>query len=167
MSCVSYTLAGLAMDCETSKGGIKKVWIATEDPKPTVTDGVIKGFDNTTDWYAYNFKKNTGSMTSTLNVDVANGVNYVSTEATMVFSKMNTIKRLEMQGLAVNDMWVIVLDANGIYWYLGYDEPVNSSAGSGETGTAKTDGNKYSITLLDESETFPYEVDKDSLPFEV
>lgn len=34
MACVSQTLAGLIQDCENSKGGIKKVYIATENPKP-------------------------------------------------------------------------------------------------------------------------------------
>lgn len=167
MSCVSVTLSGLVQDCESSMGGIKKVWIATENPKPTVSDGAINGFEQTTDWYEYNFKKNTGSFTSTLNVDVANGINYVSTELILQFNKMTTTKRIEMTGLAVNDMWVIVLDSNNTYWYLGYDEPVTANAGTSQTGTAKTDGNFYQITLSDEADTFPYEVMEDALPFDI
>lgn len=124
---------------------------------------MITGF-NDVEWYEYNFKKNTSSMTSTLNVDVANGVNYVSTELALQFNKMNTVKRIEMQGLAVNDMWVIVQDSNNTYFYLGYNEPVNASAGGGETGAVKTDGNKYTITLTDESDTWPYEVAENALP---
>ena len=53
----------------------------------------------------------------------------------------------------------IVKDANGKYWYLGKDEPVNASAGDGQTGTARSDANRYTITLQDQSKEMPYEVD--------
>lgn len=146
-------------------GGIKKVWIATTDPKPTVESGAINGFSTSATWYEYNFKKGTSSFTSTLNVDPTNGINYVSTELVLQFNKMNTVKRIEMTGLAVNDMFVIVLDSNNTYWYLGKDEAVTASAGTSQSGTAKTDGNFYQITLTDESDTFPYEVLESALPF--
>ena len=55
---------------------------------------------------------------------------------------------------------VIVKDNNGVYWFLGYDEPVNATAGGGQTGQAKTDANQYTITLTDESHELPYEVSK-------
>ena len=51
-----------------------------------------------------------------------------------------------------------VKDANGKYWYLGKDEPVNASASDGQTGTARGDTNRYSITLQDTSLEMPYEV---------
>lgn len=165
MSCVSATLAGIAQDCSTSKGGVAKVWIATEDPKPKVTDGKITQFEGgSVKFYAYNFKKNVSSMTSTLNIDPANGTNYVSTELILQFNKMETVKRMEMAGLAVNDMYAIVKDSNGKYWFLGYDEPVQATAGSGQTGTNKTDGNFYQISLSDESDSFPMEVDESIIP---
>ncbi len=58
---------------------------------------------------------------------------------------------------------VIVKDANGKLWYLGYNEPVTATAGTGQTGTAATDGNNYQITLTDQSDTYPYEVDEKAL----
>ena len=57
-----------------------------------------------------------------------------------------------------NKLAVIVKDCNGVYWYLGKDEPVVSSAGTGETGTARSDGNKYTVTLQDTSLSYPYEI---------
>ena len=71
---------------------------------------------------------------------------------------METTKRVEMTALAIGDLAVIVKDANGKYWYLGYDEPVNASAGDGQTGTARGDSNRYTLTLQDESLGLPYEV---------
>ena len=55
---------------------------------------------------------------------------------------------------------MIVKDANSKYWYLGYDEPVQASAAAAQTGTARTDGNSYTITLQDTSLKLPYEVDE-------
>jgi hypothetical protein len=72
---------------------------------------------------------------------------------------MQTQARVEITALAMGDLAVIVKDANGKYWYLGKDEPVNASAGDGQTGTARGDANRYTITLQDESKEMPYEVD--------
>ena len=159
MAC-SQTLSGLVNDCSTSMGGVKRIWIANYKAGAATLSGdsTISAFSADTDWHEYYIRKNTASFTSTLNVDPANGVNYVSTELSLVFTKMDTAKRIEMAALVLADVMVVVEDANGKKWFLGYDNPVAASAGTGETGTAKTDGNRYTLTLTDESESFPYEV---------
>lgn len=159
----SVTLSGLVRDCASSMGGIVEVYIANFDDvtSKTLTDGEITAIAMATSakFKRYTFRRGTGSMTSTLNVDPANGVNYVSTDLVLQFTRMETVKRIEMAALSVNETAVIVKDANGKYWYLGYDEPVTASAGDGQTGTARGDGNRYSITLQDNSTSWPYEVD--------
>jgi hypothetical protein len=63
--------------------------------------------------------------------------------------------------MSLNDMVVIVKDANDVYWLLGNpsnDEFVNASQGTGETGTNRDDSNAYTITLSVESAEYPYEV---------
>lgn len=158
MACTSAALKGLVADCETSMGGVKAVWLAPADTfKPTVSGDTITSGTTTGFKYFY-FRKGAASMTSTLNVDAANGINYVSTELVMNFTKMDTTKRVEMSALALNDMEAIVEDSNGKYWFLGFDEPITATAGSGQTGQAKTDGNFYSITITDESNSWPYTI---------
>ena len=161
MSC-SATLAGLVRDCSTSKGGIVEVYVAPYDDVTavTVTDGKVATITMASGkkFYKYTFRPGTGSMTSTLNVDPANGVNYVSTDLLLQFTRMETTKRVEMAALSAHELAVIVKDANGLYWYLGKDEPVSATAGDGQTGTARGDGNRYSITLQDNAESWPYEV---------
>jgi hypothetical protein len=83
----------------------------------------------------------------------------VTSELLLQFNRMQTQARVEITALAMGDLAVIVKDANGKYWYLGKDEPVNASAGDGQTGTARGDANRYTITLQDESKEMPYEVD--------
>lgn len=161
MAC-NQTLSGLVNDCSTSMGGIVEAYIANFDDvkSVTVTEDQITAImmADSAKFKKYWFRKGTGSFTSTLNVDAANGVNYVSTDIVLLFSRMETTKRVEMAALAVNDLVMIVKDANGVYWYFGKEEPVTASAGDGQTGTARTDGNRYSITLQDNCSTWPFEV---------
>lgn len=162
MAICNVNIAGLCKDCDSSKGGIIEVLAANYGTvTPTVSAGTITSLTvaSGASFYKYEFRKGTGSMTSTLNVDAANGVNYVSTELVLQFTKMETRKRIEMAALAVGELVLIVKDANGKYWYLGKDEAVTASAGSGQTGQAVSDGNFYNITLLDNADSFPYEVE--------
>lgn len=161
MSC-SQTLKGIPSDCATSRGGITDVWIAnfgdvvgkelTDEIITTITMAAEAKFKH------YSFKKNTGSLTSTLTKDEANSVQFVTSDLALIFGRMETAKRIEMEALSAGELAVIVKDANGKYWFLGYDAYVTASAGTGQTGTASTDGNNYQITLQDQSSSYPYEV---------
>jgi hypothetical protein len=159
------TLKGISLDCESSMGGIKAVYIANfDDVKSVATDTSgekITGFTMSegAKFKAYQFRKNTGSMTSTLTADETTGLNYVTTEVSLVFTKMETAKRVEMTALAQAQLAVIVLDSNGIYWYVTKDEYAAATTGTGETGTAKGDRNAYGLTLTAENNTYPFEVD--------
>ena len=164
MAC-SQTLNGIAADCQTNVGGVREVYIANYSDVTTVeiddSSNMIKTITmaDTAKFKKYAFKKNTSSMTSTLNVDPANGVNFVQTDLTVVFAKQETVKRMEIAKLSLGELRVIVKDANGKYWFLGQEEFVSATSGSAETGTNRTDGNKYQIVLTDYSSSYPYEVD--------
>lgn len=162
MAC-NQTLSGLVKDCSPSMGGITEVLLANREDVSAVTADSGKVTEITmassAKFKKYSFARNTGSMTSTYTIDQASGVKYVTTDLLLQFNRMETAKRVEISALAVNDLVAIVKDANGIYWYLGYDEPVNASAGDGQTGTARGDANRYTITLQDNSKEMPMEVD--------
>lgn len=165
MSNCPQTIKGLIRDCQASMGGVKRILIAewvdktfevVEDSADTKTVNVASA--STATWYEYDIRKNTASFTSTLNIDDANGVNYVSTELNLVFTRMEAVKRMEIAALTAGDFMAIVVDANDIAWALGKDAPVICTAGTGESGTAKSDGNRYSLTMTDESREWPYQV---------
>lgn len=164
MAC-TQSLSGIAAACETNVGGIREVYIANFDD---VTDIEIDATSNMIDtitmdtgkkFYKYLFKKNTSSLTSTLNVDPTAGVNFVQSDLALVFAKQETAKRMEIAKLSLGELRVIVKDANGKFWFLGYEEFVSATAGTAETGVNRTDGNRYTITLTDYSSSYPYEVD--------
>ncbi len=165
----SQVLHGLSLDCNGSLGGIKEVYIAPYSHVSQVELTTEGGSSNelqeigqitmadSNKFKRYQFRRNTANMTSTLNVDATNGTT-VSTDLVMSFLRQDAQKRLEMSALTLSDTAVIVRDANDNYWYLGYDFPVNASAGTAETGTNFTDGNRYSITLQDNSIDWPHKI---------
>lgn len=163
MATCCVTLAGIARDCKDSAGGIKRVWIACFDD---VTAKTVSGEEITaltlatgaTGFKEYRFRKETGSLTMNIQTDRVNGTSYWENDLVLQFTKLETAKRIEIQALVIGDTVVIVEDNNGKYWYLGYDEPVDLSEGTGETGTAWADFNGYNITLQDISKEHPYEV---------
>lgn len=166
----------IVTDCGSSMGGIVEVVITNWSDKTFTPSeknpgkveagtGAVCGQEQGI-WYLYEFRRGTSSLSSTLNIDEANGTNYVSTELVMTFNRMEADKRLAITALAQAPMAVIVKDANGKYWALGNDEPVYASAGEGVTGTSRTDSNHYSITLLDNSAQFPFEVVNGAAIFE-
>ena len=177
------TLKGITLDCSHSLGGIKTVYIANyndvTDIKYNASTGTTTGstsgatytgdtitgitMASGTTFKPYQFRKQTGSMTSTLTVDETAGVNYVSTELSLVFTKMETKKRIELSALSVGQLAVIVEDSNGTFWYLGKDDYVSATSGTGQSGVAKGDGNSYNIVLRDESDTYPYEITKEAV----
>lgn len=162
MAC-NQTLSGLVRDCNPSMGGIRRVLAANRDEVGEITiseDKVSAIATGTGKFKVYALTRNTGSMSSTYQINAENGIRYVQTDVVMPFNRMETAKRVEMTALAQNDLVLIVEDANGKYWLLGKDEPVRATAGDGMTGTARADRNGYSITLQDNSHEMPYEVDE-------
>ena len=168
MAC-PITLKGISLTCENSLGGIKTVWLTqysdvksvTVDPETNLISAI--DLEASAKWYEYQFRKGTGSLTSTLTVDETTGVNYVANELSLVFTKMENAKRIEVAAMSVGQLAAIVLDSNGKYWFLGKDDYVSASAGTGQTGTAKSDSNSYNITLSTDSESYPFEIDSSKI----
>lgn len=162
--CSIQTLNGLDLACERSKGGIKKIYVANyadvEEVKANDAIGEIDSIimKGNAKFKPYSFRKETGSMTSTLNVDDKTGLNYVSTELNLVFTKLETKKRMEISSLSLGQLAVIVEDCNGVRHYLGYNNYVSVSGGTAQTGTAFGDASSYNLTLIDVSDDFPFPI---------
>lgn len=166
MAC-SQTLKGYtALDCAPSKGGVKNIYIANFDDVTAVgiddasTAATVTGFTmaSGTTWHKYTMRRNTASMTSTLNFDETVGVNYVSTDVVIRFNKLDTPQRIEMSALVLAETRVVVEDANGKFWLMGLNEPCVPSAGTAQTGTQKSDGSYYELTLQSSDDTWPLQL---------
>ena len=165
MSC-TVTLMGIPIDCGTNLSGIKALYLANDASvgAPTVVDGEITEIDASAGtFYEYIPAKNTGSLTKTLTKDESTGVMYYTNEVVAQFNKMETPKRKEISNIDRGRFKAVVLDSNGKYWFLGYDNYVSASAVTGQTGAGLDDGNFYTLTLTDISAELPYEVKSDAL----
>lgn len=160
MACIQ-TLAGIVRDCLNSMGGIAEVLLANKaEVTAAVTSGKVTSITmaSSAKFHRYQFAPETASMSSNWQVNAQNGTRFVQTDLLMVFNRMETSKRAEIMAMAQSELVAIVKDANGLYWFLGYDEPLLLSAGDGLTGTARADRNGYSATLQDNSLELPFEV---------
>ena len=162
MAC-AQTLAGLVNDCQQSIGGVKNIYVAPYVESAATLDAKseeIASFAEDVTWKKYYVRKNTSGFTSTLNVN-DDGGSYVSTELSLVFNRMETKKRIEMTALTLSDLMVVVEDANGVRWFMGFNEPATVSAGTGESGTSKSDSNRYTLSITSEDATYPYSLASD------
>lgn len=169
MACKSIALSGIGLGCKDHMGGIKELYLIDEASVGAITydaDGKKITAINILDdakFKTYRFRKGTSSMTSTMSTDEAAGTLSVETAIELQFSKMETSKRLEIMAMCLGSMKGIVLDNNGVYWFIGIDNPISATAATGVTGTAFTDFGGYTVTLTDNSKEFPFEIDKEAL----
>lgn len=159
-------MSGLTRDCSPNIGGVKRILAASHDDITgvTVTSGVITAISmaSSAKFYEYALPKGTASFVTANNKDETSGAFFFTTTLAMVLNRMSTDKRTEMMALAQNDLAFIVEDANGVFWYLGKDEPVSAASGdAAQTGTARTDRNGYALNFIDNSKELPFEVDAD------
>lgn len=167
MACSSIALAGINTGCKDNMGGIKEVYIVKKDSitEVTLTEHQISAITmaETAKWSTYKFRKGTSQFTSTMTTDDAAGTMSFETVLALQFSKQDTAKRLEIMALCMDEVAVIVLDNNGKYWYLGYDNPVTATAATGQSGTAFGDFGGYNVELTDNSKELPFEVTAEAI----
>ena len=161
MAC-TQTISGIDTSCASQYGGIKAVYICnrSEVASFTVTQDKVSAITLTSgSWLkTFNFRKQTGSLTSTFTIDDTTGTKYCSSSLTLQFSKMETTKRVSIQALIMGETCVIVEDNNGSKWLLGYDNPVTATESTAVTGTNFGDLNGFTLTLSDTSSEYPYEL---------
>lgn len=161
-NCGSVTLSAIDARCETSFGGIKRVLVALRDDVTVTTDSTgITAITLATDkkFVEWQFRKNTGSLTSTVTSDTAIGNTFATTEVTLQFTKAEATKRLAIQSAINASSVVIVEDMYGQYIYLGLENEVVVSAATMVTGTAAADLNGFTLTFQDIATQLPYFVE--------
>lgn len=159
MNCTSYTLTGLNAGCKDSVGGVAKIWLADKSAVQWTIDSLAHTIkpDATSSFKVYNLRRGAASMTSTLTVN-DNAGSYFTTEVAIQFLKMETAKRLEVMAMLMGQTTGVVKDNNGKYWAVGINNPLEGTAGTGETGTAASDANQYSVTISVDDAELPYEI---------
>jgi hypothetical protein len=157
MACNS--LNGIVKSCSNNQGGIYSVYINDTDNVASTTVDVtahtITAISATTDFTAFEFSRNVGSVTVEPQIDLVNGSTFYQATVTLVFHRREAAKSRALQILGEGQRYLdmIFLDANGEYWYLDHCQ---LNGGAEETGTARADGSKYTVTFLAEMANRPY-----------
>ena len=174
MSCTSITLSGIPIDCGAQSGGLKAVYlISTLDVTGItvgagtgdlsgVTGGVISAIAlaNAKKFSQYSFRKGNADFTSKSTRDIKQGTVSVITTINLQFNKMEASKRAEMEMLVGNNVYAMVLDNNGRYWFIGEGSYVDCASLDAQSGAEMKDGNFYKLVLNSETTSTPKEVNQ-------
>ena len=164
MACTSATISTIDGRCSTAIGGIKSIMIANKDDVTDVSvneQGLITQITMASEkkFAKWQFRKNTGSYTSTFSTDTAIGNNTVTTEVNLQFTRAEQQKRMDLQTALNAAAVVIIEDMLGNYLYLGYENEVTITNLVMQSGTQTSDLNGFTLTFTDIAQELPHFVD--------
>lgn len=156
---LSFTL-----DCKDSKGGIKEVYFAVFPSNglsysPTIASGNITAWASASSKF-FKYEVRTAVATGGDKATISNtaGTAFWASSLGLQLEKMSAATVQELKNLMGNRLLAIVLDRNGKYWLMGYENGMDVTEIGGEFGTALGDFNGYKIALTSAESNPIYEV---------
>jgi len=163
MACELSTGFGIEA-CKNGIGGIKQIVLVdktlvtgfTFDANEVVTTivGPTGG-----DLFTYELPTQTGSFEETINFNRDNGTVFYTQTVNVMMHKLSAAKRLELQTVATARVIVFVLDTNGNWWAVGYENGADLSTSTAGTGTALGDMNGFTLAFTHEAAKRAYLLD--------
>jgi hypothetical protein len=166
MSCCT-TLTSIEKGCENNLGGIKNLYIVPlchlSASTLTISAGTITALSLVAGQTLaiYEFNKNTSSYVEEASISLENGSTFYTVTTSLMIPRREVAKRNSLALIAAGqpDLFIIMEDANGIYWAQGLENGANLTAQGEGSGVAKADGSKYSLTFLSEEPEQMYAID--------
>lgn len=166
MAYCSQVLNGIGLDCSSSIGGIRAIYLANRadvNEMPIVTDSgswMVDSIDMPGQGFQkYEVRKNSqSSMSWSKGGDDSAGTMVITTTIQGTFAQMTPDKMAELNAIFKGQFIAIVEDRNGNCWVpiTPQDDYMAASAGEGTTGSTATDANQLSFTLTGEANHTPY-----------
>ena len=181
MACTPKYLTSITTSCGSNLPSIKSLWIGQYDSVRFTYTYLQEGSQNILDddgnpiietvsgatlkegskpWVIFNFKRNTGELTSEMTVN-DNGSHFYTNGVNLVFAKIDNGKRLSLEAVSSGECTMIVLDSNNQYWLIGAENSVAMTTLSATTGVAVGDSNQYSLTISADEAHMPILIDGD------
>lgn len=170
--CTAITSGLNGTSCDPNPGGVSEIILTnfediasigltggTGNQLSYVTSIVGPSGATTGFFYQYTFRRNTASFQEDLTKDLATGSLFYTQTGTVVLDKIEKTKRDELMLLDNALVVVIAKHSNGTYWMYGANDGMYVTTNTSGTGTAKTDQNGYTITLVAEESVRAYQVD--------
>lgn len=152
MSC--FISSGIELGCSDGLGGIKKVYILGGSTGATISgltynaSGEITGATGSGTLYGFEVKRNTSSVVQTTTKSFENSSVYWEQVLTMVAFKYDQDKRNLLKILGQNDdLKIVAIDQNDTQILLGQVNGMYLSGGDANSGTALSDGSKYTFVF--------------------
>ena len=149
--------------CDNNSGGIYTAYIVDQDSisasTVNATAHTVTAITLDADTYStFEFKRNVGNAVTTPTIDLINGSTYYSSTISLILHRREASKSYALQILGEGQRYlnIIIKDANGLYWMYDYAQ---LNGGDEDTGTARADGSKYTVTFLSDMANRPYLVD--------
>lgn len=157
------TINTILKSCSNNQGGIFTVYVNDTDNVSNFTYATsstswnITGLTASPKFTAFEFNRNVGNLVVEPKIDLINGSTYYEAKITLVFHRREASKSRALTILAEGQRFLdfIILDANGIYWYVDHAQ---LDGGTEETGTTRADGSKYNVTFMAQMSNRPYEI---------
>lgn len=141
--------SGMTLDCRDAVGGISVVYIVEKSNVGTVpaSSGTVTAItmNNSTKFWTFNFKSETGDWEDTLITNDAAGTVHSEQILNLVTYKMSAAKRNQIKLLAQNVLTIMVTDNNGTTWLMGEAIGAWLQPTKGASGKALGDMNGYTM----------------------
>lgn len=164
MAC-NTSLTSILKNCSNNIGGLTNIYIAPAEfvTAFTQTAGTITAINTsggTAPFVEYQFNKNSASYVEEAGISLENGSTFYTTTTTLSIPRREVAKRnaIALVAAGQRNLYLILKDANGLYWLQGFSNYANLTALGEGSGTAKADGSKYSLTFLSEEPQLMFEV---------
>ena len=156
------TLEAIELGCERNSGGIHQILVGDmSDIVSQVANNALWAIGDMTvanPPIEIQVKRKTSNYVEDEQNDFVNGSVVVTTTITAMLHRRDADKsrKLNLLGAGQRYLYVIVLDANGRYWYFPNVQLQSVGEGSGQE---RADGSKYSVVLVGEDDHLAYEIE--------
>ena len=149
--------SGFTLGCRDNSGGIKNLYILSGSVSSitNASEGLINGISGSGEFFKFELFRQTSDYTETITSTPENGTIFYEESVNAIFFKLQSATRNQMKVLAQNPNLKIIVETNngstdgvGKYFYLGQENGLQLTGGTGATGTAFGDLNGYTLTFV-------------------
>lgn len=160
MPCVLTQAIGLG--CRDAVGGIKEALIVEKSAVANITStgGVISAMtmNSTKKFFRYSQEIEKANFKEVMQTSDTNFTKFYEQTLSLSIFKPTASQKLEFELLASTRLAVIILDGNGVYWYLGEVNGMSVQPSELNSGTAFGDANVLTLLFKGMEKSFAKEV---------
>jgi len=149
--------SGFTLGCRDNSGGIKNLYIlsGSVDTITDASEGLINGISGSGEFFKFELFRQTSDFVETITSTPENGTIFYEQAVNAIFFKLQSSTRNQMRVLAKNPNLKIIVETNngsedgvGKFFYLGEENGLQLTGGTGASGTAFGDLNGYTLNFV-------------------